>query len=293
MFRLERILVPVDFSDTSLSAAAHAGALARRFGSRVTLLHVNEFEIVHSPAGALGFGITSVESARAEHLAARRKQLDQLGVAELSGIPVERIVACGDPAKTIVERARAEESDLILMPTHGGGVFRQFLLGSVTAKVLHDAACPVWTAAHLDEPHALPSFEIRHVLCAVNFRRHSARTLEWAAAFARKANAKLTVVHAVLETPPNLPDRYMVQWREKAHSGGEQRIHVLLQDCGVEAQTLVISDGDIPAALARVVEDQNAGLLVIGRNDAAESAGRLGPHTYGIICGVPCSVVSI
>jgi nucleotide-binding universal stress UspA family protein len=293
MFRLERILVPIDFSETSLSAVEHAAALARRFGSHITLLHVNEFQVLHSAAGALGFGITSVESARAEHLAARRKQLDALGAGELSGVPVERIVACGDPAKLIVERARAEESDLILMPTHGGGLFRRFLLGSVTAKVLHDAGCPVWTGAHLDEPPALTPGEIRHVMCALNFRPHSSQTLEWAAAFAQKTNAKLTVIHAVLETPPNLPDRYMFQWREEAHGGAAQRIHVLLQDSAVPADALVVGDGDVPAALAQAIQDRGAGLLVIGRGDGGESGGRLGPHTYGIICRVPCPVVSI
>jgi hypothetical protein len=37
--------------------------------------------------------------------------------------------------------------DLIVTPTHGYGLFRRFLFGSATLKVLHDAACPVWTAS--------------------------------------------------------------------------------------------------------------------------------------------------
>jgi len=42
-----------------------------------------------------------------------------------------------------------------MMPTHGLGGFRRFLLGSVTAKVLHDADCPVWTGVHLERaPHS-------------------------------------------------------------------------------------------------------------------------------------------
>ena len=38
------------------------------------------------------------------------------------------------------------------MPTHGFGPLRRFLLGSVAAKVLHDAQCPVWTSVHTDAP---------------------------------------------------------------------------------------------------------------------------------------------
>jgi hypothetical protein len=47
-----------------------------------------------------------------------------------------------------VEFAANHHVDLVMMPTHGVGTFRSFLVGSVTAKVLHDANCPVWTAAH-------------------------------------------------------------------------------------------------------------------------------------------------
>ena len=52
--------------------------------------------------------------------------------------------------------AKANQIDLIMMPTHGYGRFRALLLGSVTAKVLHDADCPVWTAVHREEVMAHP-----------------------------------------------------------------------------------------------------------------------------------------
>ena len=53
------------------------------------------------------------------------------------------------------------------MPTHGYGIFRSMLLGSVTAKVLHDAACPVWTGVHVEEtPPNSAAFE--RILCAVD-----------------------------------------------------------------------------------------------------------------------------
>ena len=50
------------------------------------------------------------------------------------------------------------------MSTLGEGAFYRFLLGSVTAKVLHESHCPVWTGAHLEEAQAR-EFSIRHVLC--------------------------------------------------------------------------------------------------------------------------------
>ncbi len=64
----------------------------------------------------------------------------------------------GDPAQVITAFAHTQGVDLIMMPTHGYGPFRRLLLGSVTAKVLHDAECPVWTAVHMAKaPHRVHS----------------------------------------------------------------------------------------------------------------------------------------
>jgi len=293
MLHLERILVPVDFSEHNLAAVGQAGELSRRFHSQVTLLHVNEFLVIHPFTGALGFGITSSEAIRAEHLAARQKMLQEFGAVELAGVNVKRMVCSGDPARLIAERAREEHSDLILMPTRGGGVFRRFLLGSVTAKVLHDAQCPIWTGVHVVEPPTLPPAGIHDVLCAVDFGPQSACALQWADGFAAALGANLTVVHAVLEMPPNLPERYTYQWHAESHCGASERLHELLLDCQVRAKVLVVSDGDVPNALAKAAGDSGAGLMVIGRGSKEREGGRLGSQTYSIICSSPCSVVSI
>jgi nucleotide-binding universal stress UspA family protein len=146
-----------------------------------------------------------------EHLSRLHKHLDSFGEAELNGVPVKRMLCCGDPASLIVQRACAEKADLIFMPSHGGGILRRFLLGSVTAKVLHDAACPVWTGAHLERSPALDPADIHHIMCAVDFGPQSSNPIQWAASFASALQARLTVVHAALDAPPSLPARYMFQ----------------------------------------------------------------------------------
>ncbi len=283
------MLVPTDFSTSSLTAAGQAGELARCLRSQVTLLYVDELLPL---AGTLGLRIASNEALRAAHLTARRKQLADFGAAELKDVTVKRMVCSGDPAKVIVERAREEQPDLILMPARGGGVFRKFLLGSVTAKVLHDAECPVWTGAHIAEPEN-PKGEIGTILCAVDFGPQTSKTIEWAAGLASALDAKLAVVHAVLEMPPNLPDRYAFQWHEESHCGAYERLRELLLDRGVTAEALVVSDGDVPKSLAAAVKREGADLLVIGRSCAEGPAGRPGSQTFPIVCGAECPVVSV
>ena len=292
MIKLDKILLPIDFSERNRVAVRDAGNLARHFHSEVTLLHVNEVLVVHPMTGPLGFGVSAGSAAQAGNISRQQQELDAFGAAELTGVKVGRLICSGDPAKLIVEHAHTQGVDLILMPTHGKGAFRRLLLGSVAAKVLHDAECPVWTGTHVGDAPAPGPTEVRHVMCAVNFGPQSAKALRWAADFASEFRAKLTAVHAVLGTPPNLPDRYMFQWHGEAVGGADERLRAFLIASNVQADVLIV-DGETPKVLGTAVGQHGAGLLVMGRSCVPGRNGRLDSEAYGIICHAPCPVVSI
>ena len=86
----------------------------------------------------------------------RKQQVQSFLSSEFETVSTVRLTLEGDPGRIIADYAAKEKVDLIMMPTHGYGPFRRFLLGSVTAKTLHDAQCPVWTSAHLSESSAAP-----------------------------------------------------------------------------------------------------------------------------------------
>ena len=92
-----------------------------------------------------------------------------------------------------MQTAQEEKADLIMMPSYGF-TFYQFLLGSVTAKVLHGTECPVWTGAHVEES-PVQEFAIRNVLCAVDFGPRGHKTVSWAAQMAAEFGARLTLAH--------------------------------------------------------------------------------------------------
>src|SRR5580704_10039160 len=74
----------------------------------------------------------------------------------------------GEPALHITEYARQKKAGLIMMATHGYGPLRSPLLGSITAKALHDAACPVWTTAHAGETAINAARPWRLMICVVD-----------------------------------------------------------------------------------------------------------------------------
>jgi len=84
----------------------------------------------------------------------------------------------------------------------------------------------------------------------------------------------------------------MFQWHGEAIGGAEERLRSLLLAANVSADVLIV-DGETPRALATAVQQQGAGLLVIGRSCVPGHDGRLGSDAYSIICHAPCPVVSI
>ena len=119
-----------------------------------------------------------------------------------------RVVAVGDPAYEITQYAEKNAVDLIMMPTHGYGTFRSLLLGSTAAKVLHDAHCPVWTSAHIEQIPVEARTDIHNVLCAIELSAESVGLIRSATELAQAWQAKLRLVHAV-PVDDTRPEKYL------------------------------------------------------------------------------------
>ena len=277
--KLTKILLPVDFSEQGDGAAQQATALARHFHAGLILLHVNPIQIpaLISPSdfsGSIDTGwITALE-------AQGRKDLDTYHQTDLAGVDVRKIVVTGDPAASIVEFVHREKPDLIVMPTHGYGPFRRFLLGSVAAKVLHDVDVPVWTGAHLQKGSQPMWKRIGRVICAIDLRTAEA-VLPWARDFASEFKAELIVVHAVHEQPPQVS-------AAEAH----EYIRCLQRKLAVAGEIL-IEEGNPAQVVQAAANRRNADLVVIGRSPREGVSGRLRTNAYSIVRDAPCPVVSV
>jgi nucleotide-binding universal stress UspA family protein len=291
MLSIQRILVPVVFTDTSRQVARQAAWLARRFHAEIILLHV--VTPLSYPASVLesGHEITA-RDLQAHIVQQAQKDLDEALLPELDGIAVTRMLLRGDPAHEIVKTARDLNVDLIVMSTHGHGVFYRFLLGSVTAKVLHESHCPVWTGAHLEE--APPGeFSIRHVLCSVDLSTRSRHTASLAAELAAAADATLTLVHitdSVEVYGPGGP-RVDPAWKEMIVGFAAKEIAKLQQEVGTKAE-VIIDSGNVPELLNRAAERTKADLLVVGHSPGRSHLGDNG-EGYGIIRESHIPVLSV
>ncbi len=286
---LENILLPVDFSDRSTGAARYAASVALHFRSRITLLHV--LQPPHYEFAALEVGGPMLSELFANRSAQVQAELDAFLGDELSGIDVQRVLVEGDPARRIIEYAHEREMDLIVVPTHGYGPFRRFILGSVTAKILHDADCPVWTGVHLEQAPAVARIPFRQIVCAIDLGPQSCKVLEWASRMAQEFDAHLTVVHATpcVAVHAQAPD---LAWQHSVLTQVREQIDRLPVQRPANSD-LLIEGGDPPAVVRSVAQKCRADVLVIGRGSAAGMFGRLRTNAYAIIRESPCPVVSV
>jgi nucleotide-binding universal stress UspA family protein len=266
MFQLRRILFPVDFSRRCRGAAAYVQALAGRFDAELILLHVIE---------------ATYNSTLEDLRGARMKDFEGFFDKSLKHLHVKMLVEHGEPAQKIIQCASAHHADVIMIPTQGMGIYRRLILGSTSAKVLHDADCPVWTGVHMENAPPLESVACQRILCAVNLKTASARVLNWASRLAEEYQAELTLVHVT-------PGGESQQRRSVVRSALEE-----LQKAAAYPAAVRVEAGDVSTVVAHLAGESKADLLVIGRKAAAGVLGRLEMTAYSIIRQSPCPVVSV
>jgi nucleotide-binding universal stress UspA family protein len=260
--KIRSILFPVDFSDRCTAVIPHVEAAARRFGASVTLLHIVEpLAMPYGPIETLAFpGLQPASMA-----AKAEKMLDSVADSAFEGVTVWKVVETGDPASSIASLAREWNAGLIMMPTRGRGVFRAALLGSVTAKVLHDADCPVWTAAHVETLIEGRHIEWRNIICAVDLWAESGPLIQAAQDLSRMTGATIRIAHAV----PGV--------------AAASSIQELQSEAGTNFE-VCIETGEFSRAIANCVRRYDADLVLAGR----------GPDrsTYAIVRDAGCPVLS-
>ena len=140
LFRLKRILVPVDFSECAKKALAYAVPFAKQFGAEIILAHVVQ-PCIPVPE------ITAVDTTAtlAQMREAGKTELEKLRLGITDDVRINTVIRVGHPAHQIVETAGEFDVDLILLSTHGRTGLGRMFFGSVAEHVTRYARCPVLT----------------------------------------------------------------------------------------------------------------------------------------------------
>ena len=140
---IDRMLVPIDFSEFAQEAFEYAAMLAKQLGAKIRLIHA--MEAAAYPLDFALFGVSETAALRGK-IQVRLHEL--VSVLKADGIAAESVCEVGAPFEVIVRQAhddRAGTADAIVMGTHGRRGLNRLALGSVAEYVVRHAACPVFT----------------------------------------------------------------------------------------------------------------------------------------------------
>jgi nucleotide-binding universal stress UspA family protein len=283
LLNIRRILFPADLSPMCSAIVPHVKAMAASFKAEVEVLNVLEAPSGYYKDWNAYLALASWVATRKD----RQRRLNSFMKHTFPGKDVRHMIEEGDPARVIANYAQDRGVDLIMMPTHGYGPFRSLLIGSVTAKVLHDVEIPVWTSAHSPDVINSGRRPYKRLLCAVDSTEKSIPVMQWADKCARHFKASLHLVHAV----PGA-DGVDPSFQSFLYSTAKNELEKLQRAAGINVETCVAA-GSVGDAVRDLAAEHRADLIVMGRGHLSGTLGRLRTNVYAIIRQAPCSVISV
>ncbi|MDA0875243.1 MAG: universal stress protein [Bacteroidetes bacterium] len=258
------ILVPTDFSECADLAFEHGIYLANKFEGELHLLHVAELPTITLP----DFPADLFEVARSQGMSRMRDMIER---QELQLPPIKRVVMAGTPAEpaadVVVDYAKANGVDFIVMGTHGRRGARRLFLGSVTEEVARRAPCPVLTVRAGRKAWPLPRVE--RILVPVDFGDSTRDVVGSATRMAEHYDAAVTLLHVVdLEFYPYYgfgSDPYPMVERDLMDASERKLTDLAAEMQAAGIVTTWLTEKGHPAATIREVADRrDVDLIVIG-----------------------------
>lgn len=247
---LDRILVPLDGSPLAERVVPHAVTLSQIFGSSVVLLSVRERE----PQAGRDVDSREWRMARAEV----RGYLERVaGAFREAGIPVEVRLLEGCASGRILDMAREEDIDLIVLSSHGCGGVTDFPLSGTAAKVVAAADRSVLVIRPGEGPTAEPGKDLyRRILAPVDCTAPSDFGAMLAASMARPMEAELILATVV---PHSRPLGDPAKWSEQVQL--TRRLTALNRETAEKhlATLCVRLDGSLPDIRTRILDAEHVG----------------------------------
>jgi nucleotide-binding universal stress UspA family protein len=186
-FKIEKILIPIDFSETAFIAIEHAAFIAQTFKAELVLLHVVErhweqFNIIQPEL---------VVPNPSEITQVIEKKLEQVAsdIFAKYGVKSTAITSDGSIFSEIVAVADEHNVDLVIMGTHGTKGFVQFFIGSNTYKVVTQSNCPVLSV----QKHA-EKVSYKNIVLPIDDSMHSRQKVNHAISIAKAFDSTIHII---------------------------------------------------------------------------------------------------
>lgn len=286
MLPFKRILFPVDYSERCGAIVPYVQDMTRHFSAELTVLHAYGIGVLPYTEFAVADPAWIKELRELEE-----KRIRKFAADAFPTLHVDVILEEGEAGRVIDKVVQHHGTDLVMMPTHGHGPVRRFLLGSVTTKVLHDVSAAVWTGAGAALDGHPAGGPYKSMVCALDDTEEAEAVLKTAAFLAGSYHARLYILHAVA-VPPMAVDTDFAGYRKEIMDASDLRLRELKGKLGIDAPHSVV-DTMFFEGIRDAVAQRKADLLITGRGSAQASFNRLWSRLYPLIREAPCPVLSV
>ncbi len=284
--QVKNILVPTDFSACSEKALLYAINIARRHQSKLTLLHIVP------PQFGLRQRDRSKEALRAAWFEMKRLQFNLLSKGLLQHLPLQLLVKRGKNWKVISKILKLQNTDLLVMGTHGRTGLKKVILGSFAETVFRQASCPVLTVGP-SIPDGVVAEYPQQILFPTDDSPASKTAEPYAYALGRAPGAQLTllrVVHTgVLDRGKSDTDRLIHAEKHLQATGA----YAAWRQGGV-TPSVVTEIGPKVNTILRVARKTDSNLVIVAIWGKDNDPGTLGwDDAYQLVCSAPCPVLTV
>jgi nucleotide-binding universal stress UspA family protein len=271
-----RILVCLDRSKSSEVCVPYAVALAKTFGSALTLVHVMQTH--EAQAGKETLDALSWELSRQE--AQGYLEHFQKDVSRASGQPVDLILGQGHPAERIVDLARETGADLTVLGSHGEAGITPWNLGSTAQQVLAITRTSMLVVHSSSK--APTEMTLKHILVPLDGSLRTESVLPVVARMANAQGAEIVLAHVVLEPLQTAlltgGDMVLAQQlagrRESAARRYLERLRKQLAHGGASVRAIVARHANEHEGLLEVSQSTGADLIVLSAHGSACASAR-------------------
>ncbi|MGL2966278.1 universal stress protein [Flavobacterium sp. XGLA_31] len=216
---MKKILVPLDFSETSENAFVYAVELAKLFKAELVLLHTFDLPIVDSQAMPLNYATLydTIELTNLDHFKEELPKLRAIAEAhKAEHIVMNHIMMDGELVYNIKKVIKQEKADFVVMGTKGASGWLDSFIGTNTSSVISDVSVPV-----LSVPSEAKFTKIETIAFTTRFRQKDIKALEDVVKMAKKLKAKVKCLY--VQTPSSdVTDETVKRW--ESHFEDEDNI---------------------------------------------------------------------
>jgi nucleotide-binding universal stress UspA family protein len=264
--RLERILFGTDLSEESLQVLPFASGIARAYGSKLYLCHIQ--------------ADVPLSAGLAAQLAALRSR------TPLKDLDVKLILASGKIQDEMPRVIRDNHIDLFVSGTRGRTGLSKMLLGSVVEEICRVVTCPILTVGQGISIRTEESF--RNILFATNLSDMSKKALPYIEILAKKFKSRLTILHVMPE------DRASAAGSESVtESMRETMKAAFLPALAQYLPEFAVAFGNTAESVLRVAREKQAGLIALGIRNAFRPGILRERTAYRIMAGAHCPVLTV